>query len=30
MPKFTREEYTISGNNSDDRFREVLNEGNAT
>ena len=30
MPKFTREEYTISGNNLVDRVRELLHEGNVT
>jgi hypothetical protein len=30
VPKFTREEYTISGNNLVDRVRELLQEGNVT
>ena len=30
MPKFTSEEYTISGNNLVDRVRELLHEGNVT
>ena len=29
-PKFTREEYTVSGNNLVDRVRELLHEGNVT
>lgn len=30
MPKFTSEEYTVSGNNLVDRVRELLHEGNVT
>ena len=30
MPKFTNEEYTVSGNNLVDRVRELLHEGNVT
>lgn len=30
MPKFTSEEYTVSGNNLVDRIRELLHEGNVT
>ena len=30
MPKFTSEEYTVSGNNIVDRVRELLHEGNVT
>jgi CBS domain-containing protein len=28
VPKFTSEEYTVSGNNLVDRVRELLHEGN--
>ena len=30
MPKFTSQEYTVSGNNLVDRVRELLHEGNVT
>jgi CBS domain-containing protein len=30
VPKFTSEEYTVSGNNLVDRVRELLHEGNVT
>ena len=30
MPKFTSEEYTVSGSNLVDRVRELLHEGNVT
>ena len=30
MPKFTREEYTVSGKNLVDRVGELLHEGNVT
>ncbi len=30
VPKFTREEYTVSGSNLVDRVRELLHEGNVT
>jgi CBS domain-containing protein len=30
VPKFTNEEYTVSGNNLVDRVRELLQEGNVT
>ena len=30
MPKFTSEEYTVSGNKLVDRVRELLHEGNVT
>ena len=30
MPKFTSEEYTVSGNNLVGRVRELLHEGNVT
>jgi hypothetical protein len=30
VPKFTSEEYTVSGNNLVDRVRDLLHEGNVT
>ncbi len=30
VPKFTRQEYTVSGSNLVDRVRELLHEGNVT
>jgi hypothetical protein len=30
VPKFTSEEYTVSGSNLVDRVRELLHEGNVT
>ena len=30
VPKFTSEEYTVSGNNLVDRVKELLHEGNVT
>jgi hypothetical protein len=30
VPKFTSQEYTVSGNNLVDRVRELLHEGNVT
>ena len=30
MPKFTSQEYPVSGNNLVDRVRELLHEGNVT